>query len=116
MTKKQTYKFGILAEKVTMLFLRLKGYQILEWRYKTKLGEIDIIAKKSRVIIMLEVKARKSKVSTEELLSIKQVERLKRAAEFFITKNPEFQNYDVRLDFVEVGRFFLIKHHRNFMS
>jgi len=116
MTKKQTYQFGILAEKITMFFLRLKGYQILEWRYKTKFGEIDIIAKKSRIIVAVEVKARKSKILSEEVLHSKQVERIKKAAEFFIAKNPKFQNYDLRLDFVEVGRFFTIKHNRNFIS
>ena len=60
-TKKQTYNFGILAEKIAISFLRLKGYEILEWRFKTKVGEVDIIAKKSDVIIAVEVKARSKK-------------------------------------------------------
>lgn len=112
--KKQTHQFGILAEKIAMIFLRFKGYQILEWRYKTPFGEIDIIAKKSRVVIAIEVKARKSKFLIEEVLHPKQIERVKRAAEFFISKNSQFQKYDLRFDFIEVGRFLIPKHHRNF--
>ena len=42
MIKKQTHQFGILAERVSILFLRLKGYKILKWRYKSHFGEIDI--------------------------------------------------------------------------
>jgi putative endonuclease len=113
-TRKKTYRFGILAEKVTILFLRLKGYQILHWRYKTHLGEVDIIAKKSRVIVAIEVKARRGQFLIEEILHPKQLERVKRAAEIFYSKNPKFHNHDLRFDFVEVNRFFWPKHHINF--
>ena len=114
--KKSTYKFVILAEKISIFFLRLKGYEILQWRYKTRFGEIDIIAKKARVIIFFEVKARKEKSLIEEVLLPQQIERIKKAAEFFISKNSQFQNYDLRLDFIEVGKFFIIKHYKNFIS
>lgn len=114
MTKNQTYKFGLLAERVSIFFLRLKFYQILKWRHKTPFGEIDIIAKKWRTIVFVEVKARKSKTLIEEVLTQKQISRIKKAAEFFIAKNPQFQNYNLRFDFIEVGKFLNIKHHRNF--
>ena len=113
---KKTYRFGIFAEKITMLFLFLKGYQIIAWRYKTYLGEIDIIAKKSNIIIAVEVKARRSKANVEEVLRPAQIRRIQKAAELFIAKNPRFHNCNLRFDFVEVGRFFSIKHHRNFIS
>lgn len=113
---KKTYQFGIFAEKIAALFLRLKGYQILQSRYKNHFGEIDLIAKKSRVIIFVEVKARKSKTTIEEMLSQRQIQRIERAAEFFIAKNSQFHNFDWRIDFIEVDRFFLPKHHTHFVS
>lgn len=116
MTKKQTYKFGLLAERISLIFLTLKLYKIVAWRYKTNCGEIDIIAQKFRTIIFVEVKARKSKISIEEVLRPRQIERIKRAAEIFIAKNPQFHNHERRFDFIEVERFFWIKHHRNFIS
>ena len=64
---KKTYQFGLFAEKIAILLLRLKGYQILKWRYKSYYGEIDIVAKKSRVIIFVEVKARIKKTLIEEV-------------------------------------------------
>jgi len=113
---KKTYQFGLLAEAIAAIFLRLKGYKILHRRYKNNFGEIDIIAKKGRVIIFIEVKARKRKVSIEEMLSDAQISRISNAAEFFIAKNPRFHELDWRIDFIEVGRFFVPKHHRNFVS
>lgn len=112
--KKQTYQFGILAEKITMCFLRLKGYKILFWRYKTFFGEIDIIAKKGKMIVIVEVKARKSQSTIEEVLHPKQVERIKRATEFFLLKNPQFRGYPIRFDFLLVNKFLLPKHYKNF--
>lgn len=116
MIKKQTHKFGLMAERISIFFLRFKFYRILAWRHKTPFGEIDIIAKKFRTIIFIEVKARKSEIIVEEVLRPRQIERIKRAAEFFIAKNPQFQNHDWRFDFIEVNRFFRPKHFRNFIS
>jgi putative endonuclease len=113
---KQTYRFGILAEKISMIFLFLKGYKILAWRYKTAFGEVDIIAKKSRVIVAIEVKARTSKLIIEEVLHSRQIKRVKMAAEIFYAKNPQFHDHDLRFDFIEVNRFFYPKHHVNFIS
>lgn len=114
--KKQTYQFGIWAEKISILFLRLKGYQILQWRYKTRFGEIDILAKKSDVIVAIEVKARSSKALIEEVLHPKQVQRVQKAAQFFISQNPQFHNCDLRFDFIVVNKFFIPRHYNNFIS
>ncbi len=116
MIEKRTYQFGILAEKVAIFFLRLKGYQILKWRYQSRFGEIDILAKKSDVIVAVEVKARSSKVLIEEVLHPKQIDRIQRAAQFFIAQNPQFHSHDLRFDFIKINKFFLPKHYRNFIS
>ena len=112
----KTYKFGILAEKIAIIFLFLKGYKILQRRYKTHFGEIDIIAKKSQNIIFIEVKARKKKTNIEEILTIHQINRIKSAGEFFISRNPQFSNHNLRFDFIEIDRLFLPKHYPNFVS
>ena len=114
--KKQTYNFGIFAEKIAMSFLRLKGYEILEWRFKTKLGEVDIIAKKSDIIIAIEVKARSKKVTIEELVSFRQMKRVRSAMELFIAQNSKYHNSAVRFDFIEVGKWGMLRHHQNFFT
>ena len=112
--KKKTHQFGILAEKITLWFLRCKCYQILAWRYKTYFGEIDLIAKRGNTVIFIEVKARKSSESIETILRPKQVERIKKSAEFFIAKNPKFHNCSFRFDFIQINKFLIPKHHKDF--
>jgi putative endonuclease len=51
---------GKTGEKVAVNFLKENGYKILRNNYKTKLGEIDIIAKDKDTLCFIEVKTRNS--------------------------------------------------------
>ena len=51
-------KRGRNAEVLAALLLRLKGYRILERRFRSKRGEIDIIAKQGGDLVFVEVKTR----------------------------------------------------------
>ena len=57
-TKRQ--KFGEEGESIAARYLIKRGYRILERNYRTKLGEIDIIAKDKDTIVFVEVKSRRS--------------------------------------------------------
>jgi putative endonuclease len=50
--------FGVHAERLAALALRLKGYRVLARNYRAHGGEIDIVARRGRLIIAVEVKAR----------------------------------------------------------
>ena len=117
---KKTYQFGYFAEKHVMIFLWIKGYKILKHRYRSNFGEIDIIAKKNNFVIFVEVKARYKKINIENVLNFHQIERIKKSAEHFISKNQKLQNCARRFDFIEVRPLFLfifaIKHRINFIS
>ena len=54
-------KFGEKSESIAVSYLKKQGYKIIEQNYRTKLGEIDIIAKEKDIIAFIEVKSRKSK-------------------------------------------------------
>ena len=51
-------KFGQTGEALAGTLLEQKGYIILERNYKTKMGEIDIIARHGDTLVFVEVKAR----------------------------------------------------------
>jgi putative endonuclease len=51
-------KFGREGESAALRFLKKKGYRILEKNFRSKVGEIDIIAEQDGVIVFVEVKAR----------------------------------------------------------
>ena len=56
LTKKR--KFGDFGEKIARVFLKDKGYLILETNYQKRVGEIDIIAKFNDVLHFIEVETR----------------------------------------------------------
>jgi putative endonuclease len=56
----QRQKFGKDSESVAVRHLKKNGYKILKQNYRTKLGEIDIVAKDKHTLVFVEVKARKS--------------------------------------------------------
>ena len=56
----QKQRFGKDSETLAVDFLRKQGYKIIETNYRTKLGEIDIIARDRDTLAFVEVKARRS--------------------------------------------------------
>jgi putative endonuclease len=98
-TKNFSYFLGIYSEYLIIIFLFKKGFILKKWRYKNKLGEIDIIAinKKSQTIIFAEVKFRSNKNYLNECLNQKQVNRIYKSAEVFIYENLEYKDYLMKL-------------------
>ncbi|MBR4880673.1 MAG: YraN family protein [Clostridia bacterium] len=52
-------EIGDYGERLARRYLKLRLYRIIDTNYKTRHGEIDIIAKKGRYIVFVEVKTRK---------------------------------------------------------
>ena len=53
-------KFGEKGEALAVRRLKKAGYKIIETNYRTRLGEIDIIAKEGDTLVFVEVKSRRS--------------------------------------------------------
>jgi len=83
-------------------WLRLKGYRILAQRFKTPVGEIDLIAKRASTIAATEVKVRPSAAAAmgSVLARQRQRQRIARAALVFMQNRPEFPEYHMRLDLI----------------
>ena len=77
---------GHLAEFLAAWMLRVKGYRILKRRYKTPLGEIDLIAKRGWTLIAVEVKYRPSVLLAGEAISLKQRKRIEMALSLYLNK------------------------------
>lgn len=108
--KRKAYFYGLYAEILTVVFLTLKGYRILKWRYKTPVGEIDILAKKKNALIVVEVKARRTLDTAKESVTLKMQKRIIRAAEYYINRHPECMDMDIRFDLMAIGGFFSAQH------
>ncbi len=113
--KTNSYKFGLIAEFIVCIFLFFQGYKILERRFKTKFGEIDIICKRAENIVFVEVKARKNN-DNQEVLTSKQMKRIFDASRYFLTKNNKFSDYNSRFDLIIFNSPLSIKHIKNAWS
>lgn len=105
-----SYALGVKAEDIAADFLIKKKYKILERRYKTKFGEVDLIAQQKSMICFVEVKARNSE--EEALLSVtpRCRKRVENAALLYLSEHPEFSSYDLRFDVVAISRDFHVLH------
>jgi putative endonuclease len=110
--KKASYNFGLLAEDLAVIYLRFKLYKILARRYKSKLGEVDIIARRGKNLVFIEVKARKNASGIYEVLSTHQRARITRAASLFLAKNQRFNNSNIRFDVILIAPK-MFRHIRN---
>lgn len=109
-----SYYKGILTEYIAIVYLFFCGYTILRRRYRTKFGEVDIVAAKNNAIIGVEIKARFNQESTPEFVFQKQRERIKRSLNYFIIKNnPKYINYSVLTEIIVFKNYFYLKHYKN---
>ncbi|MBM3643339.1 MAG: YraN family protein [Alphaproteobacteria bacterium] len=93
---------GRLAEWRAAWRLRLAGYRILARRFRTRAGEIDLVARKGRLLAFVEVKARADRARAAEAVGEAQMRRIARAAELFMARHPRYAECSVRFDAVLV--------------
>lgn len=93
---------GRRAEMIARIWLRLKGYRILNYRFKTKVGEIDIIAKKGKSLAIIEVKARQTKAAALESITYKQRQRIERTTQLWLKKTKNNNIQSPRFDIIAI--------------
>lgn len=100
-------QFGLSAESRAVAYLLLKGYRILARRFKTPVGEIDIVARRRGTLVFVEVKARKSLDDAAEALTARQQARIIDAAQYWLAAHPDAVESPIRFDAILVapGKF-----------
>ncbi len=108
---------GRTAEFMALQYLRLNGYDLVACNYVTGrgtgAGEIDLIVKNQSTLAFIEVKKRKDLTTAAYAILPKQQERIRRAAEVFLSRHAEYQNFDIRFDAILVQLPFKIEHIEN---
>ncbi len=110
LNKQLAYLKGLQAEESAARYLKKKGFDILEMRYKTKHGEVDLIAHQDNQLVFVEVKARKTYEDAVEAVTPKSRQRIERAALFFLQANPSYNECDMRFDIIVVNPPFSLHH------
>ncbi len=99
--KKRAYLKGHWGEKIAAIYLWVKGYEILENRFKTPVGEIDLLASKGKTLVAVEVKSRSTQEEAALALSSFQKKRIERALLFYLRRYPS--PLDLRFDVVLIS-------------
>jgi len=91
---------GFEGERRAVEFLKTEGFRILKTNYRTKMGEIDIIAKKDDLIAFVEVKTRHSYAygRPEEAVDRRKRKRIIKAAKYYLIENDLYDKQDIRFD------------------
>jgi putative endonuclease len=110
--RRRRHRRGLAAELIVAILLTVTGHRILARRFKSPVGEVDIIAVRGRRVAFIEVKRRLTSEDCEAAITGELRKRVRRAAALWLARNPPFQTYDVGFDlvFVVPWRFPTIMH------
>ena len=100
-TKRQTaQRDGHRGETLAALFLQAKFYRIRNRRYKTPIGEIDLIVERAGTIVFVEVKSRAHISDHADALEAVNTSRIVRAAEHWLARHPREAEKSCRFDVI----------------
>jgi|SRR5689334_6221495 putative endonuclease len=101
--RQAAFRVGISAESRAAAFLIAKGFRILARRWRSPLGEIDIVARRRHLLVFAEVKARPTIDEAAESVNERQRRRIAAAAEVWLAANPDENVRDIRFDAILVA-------------
>ena len=98
--RQRRFKLGLRGETLAALYLRAKGYRVLSRRFKTPVGEIDIVAARGRRLAFVEVKRRATFDAAANSVTPQAQRRMVRAAQYWLGRWPRYQDHDACFDVV----------------
>ena len=110
--RRRAQRRGRVAEWLCLWHLRLRGWQILARDWRCPAGEIDILARRGKVLAVIEVKSRGELATAATALAPRQRRRIARAAEAFLLQRSDLAGLDLRFDLMLVAPLRLPRHWR----
>ena len=101
---------GQRAEALARLWLRLKGWRIQDCRARTPHGELDIVARRGKLLAFIEVKQRHSLEQALLCLQPRQQQRIVRAAMHWLSRHPHLARSHIRFDLIAINSLFFLRH------
>lgn len=93
---------GHSAERIAAFALFLKGFRIVARRYRTRLGEIDLIARRGNLVLIVEVKARATLEAAQFAVTPQAMRRIEATADLWLQRQPDRDRLSLRFDLVAV--------------
>ena len=93
---------GRRAETLAACYLRLKGWRILARRVRTHVGEVDLVARRGRMVAFIEVKARNSVAELGYAIDEYRLRRVAAAAGLLASRYARVGD-DIRIDVILIA-------------
>jgi putative endonuclease len=93
---------GLSAEAAAAAALTADGWTVLAMRLRTTAGEVDLVAERDGLLVLVEVKARPRLADAAAALTKRQQARLLAAADIILAEHPEWGSAGVRFDLLVV--------------
>jgi putative endonuclease len=103
--RRKAYRSGHTGEWMAALRLQLAGYRILARRYRTRMGEIDLVARRGQLLAFVEVKRRTDVAAGLEAVTPLAQHRIRRAAELFLRRHSALGGLTLRFDVIVITPF-----------
>ncbi len=100
--RQEAERRGHRGEWLAAWYLRFKGYRIVARRFKTKAGEVDIIARRKDLIVMVEVKARPTVLEAMDAITATAQRRIEAAGDVWLARQRDFAKLSVRYDMIAI--------------
>ena len=110
------HRSGHASEWLAAALLMARGYQILGFRLKSRAGEIDVLARKGRILAVVEVKRRATLEQAFGSLTEEQYRRLLTAGRTVLRQRPSLAGHVLRIDMVALAPGRLPRHRRGVVA
>jgi putative endonuclease len=100
--RRRRFARGHRGEFLAAWALRLKGFRILAVRHRTRLGEIDLIARRGDLVAIVEVKARPTLEEAMDAVGPDAQRRIEGAADLWLARQKDHARLSLRFDIVAV--------------
>lgn len=100
--RRRHHRRGHRGEALAAMALRLKGFRIVARRYRTRFGEVDLIARRGDLVAMVEVKVRPTLIAAMEAVGAMSERRIEAAADLWLSRQPDHARLSIRFDLVAV--------------
>jgi putative endonuclease len=97
------FRTGLSAESRAAMLLVAKGFRIIARRWRSPVGEIDIVARRRSLLVFVEVKARNDLDDAAESVTLRQRSRIAAAAEAWLATYPDPSVTEMRFDAILVA-------------
>jgi putative endonuclease len=104
------FRRGLSAETRAAALLLAKGFRIVARRWRSPVGEIDLIVRRGRLLVFVEVKARHQLDDAAEAVTMRQQRRIAAAAAAWLASHADDRDRDLRFDAVLVAPWRVPRH------